>query len=164
MSERGRIDVLKCMTADVRKCRYPPPCVKCIAGGPLATHQISVWSVRPFPRYGKGGTSAPAHADVPIHSVQRIPSSTFVKGLANRSLTIPNFSAICPAVSEIRKTGAHVRTCGCAPPLSFAKSLANGSLTRAGETGGGPRDLPPGPHKWQFLGGPEDPKKTKMCY
>ena len=41
----------------------------------------------------------------------------------------PNFTAIHPAVPEIWKTGAHVRTCNYAPSLAFVKRLANGSPT-----------------------------------
>ena len=40
----------------------------------------------------------------------------------------PSFSAICRAVPEIRKRGAHVRRCTCTPPLTFVKRQANGSL------------------------------------
>ena len=63
MNERERKHVLKCVKVT-------------IATGPLATYQISVQSVHPFPGYGEGmhtctraaGTAARAHvahADVP---------------------------------------------------------------------------------------------------
>ena len=41
----------------------------------------------------------------------------------------PNFSTIHPAVSKMRKRGAHVSTCSCTPPQAFAKRLRNESLT-----------------------------------
>ena len=52
INEQERIDVLKCVT--VARGLVQISCVKRIASGPLATHQISVRSVRPFPIYGKG--------------------------------------------------------------------------------------------------------------
>ena len=54
MNERERIDVLKCAAATLALGQNLPSCVKRIATGPLATYQISVQSVEPFPRYGKG--------------------------------------------------------------------------------------------------------------
>ena len=41
----------------------------------------------------------------------------------------PNFGTICPAVPEIRKRGAHMRTCCCTPSSTCVKRLANWSLT-----------------------------------
>ena len=43
----------RCM--NVRTCRCTPSvtCMKCIAGCPITTHQISAQRVQPLPRYGK---------------------------------------------------------------------------------------------------------------
>ena len=54
MKERERVDVLKCVTITLALVRNLPSLVKRIATSPLATHKISVQSVQPFPRYGKG--------------------------------------------------------------------------------------------------------------
>ena len=54
MNERGRIDVLKCVTVMLALVQNLPSYVKQKATGPLAAHQISVQSVQPFPRYVKG--------------------------------------------------------------------------------------------------------------
>ena len=44
--------------------KISPPCVQCIARGPLKTHQLPAQSVQPFPRFGKG-VSTFARARVP---------------------------------------------------------------------------------------------------
>ena len=51
MNERERIDVLKFVTVTLANLSSY---VKGIATGLLATLQISVLSVQPFPKYGKG--------------------------------------------------------------------------------------------------------------
>ena len=51
---------------------------------------------------------------------------SFVKHIASGPLATPSFSAIRPAVAEMRKRSAHVQLC---PTLYFCKSLVNGSLT-----------------------------------
>ena len=53
MNERERKIVLKNVTVTLALMQNLPSCVKRIATGPLATHQISVQSVQPFPRYGE---------------------------------------------------------------------------------------------------------------
>ena len=54
MNEREREDVLKCVTVTLALVQNLPSCVKRIATGHLVTHQISVQSVQPYPRYGEG--------------------------------------------------------------------------------------------------------------
>ena len=75
MNERDGMDALKCETVTLALVQNLPSSVKRKATGPLATHQISVQSVQPFPRYGKGmrtctrtavpGTAARAHVPNP---------------------------------------------------------------------------------------------------
>ena len=84
MKERERTDVFKCMTVTLALVQNLPFCVKRIATGPLATHQISLQSVQQFPRYGEGmhtcthvqlyppGTAARAH----------VPNINFCKALS----------------------------------------------------------------------------------
>ena len=110
-----------------------PSCVKCIASGPFTTHQFSATSVQLFQRSGKGCTH------VHVRSFTCTPHLASVKRLANGNLcktlilwvfnSIPNFSAIPVAFSEIRKGGAHVCTCSHTPPYTFVKCLADVSLT-----------------------------------
>ena len=139
MNERERMNVLRCVTVPLAFAQNLPPCVKRKATGPLSTHQISVQSVQPFPRYGTGkGTAARAHMltcsstlRVKLH-VRTYLTSTFVKRLAIGSLTTNQISAqFVPPFSRYEKGvhTAHVRPCRCAPPLTFAKSLAIGSRT-----------------------------------
>ena len=53
MNEWERMDVLKCVTVTLVSVQNLPSRVKRLAAGPLATHQISVQSVQPFPTYRK---------------------------------------------------------------------------------------------------------------
>ena len=89
--------------------RISPFCVKRIASGPLITHQVSVQSVPPFPRYGKGGTSARAH----MRTCRCTRSMTSIKGIATWSLTTYRISAqpVQPFPRHGKGAHLHVRTC-----------------------------------------------------
>ena len=68
-----------------------------------------------------------------VRTCRCTPPYTFVKHLANWSRTTPNFSAICPAFSEIRKmTHLQVRTCARAdiptPPMTCVIHIATWCL------------------------------------
>ena len=87
---------------------------------PLPTCQISARCVQPFPRYGKVARTC-ARSDVP--------NPWFKKAPGYLVFSQSNFSAIRPAVHEIRERGTHLRTCSrCTPPLACVKRLANWSL------------------------------------
>ena len=61
------------------------------------------------------------------------PPQSFVKHLANGSLTTHQISAHSVQLSQRYEKGTHLHmpcgTCRCAPPFTFVKCLANGSLT-----------------------------------
>ena len=67
MNERGRIDVLKCVTVTHASVQDLPSSVKRKPTGPLATQLISVQSVQPFSRYGEGMHNC-IHAHVQLYS------------------------------------------------------------------------------------------------
>ena len=81
MNERERIDVLKFVTVTLALAQNLPSCVKRIATGPQATHQISMQSVQPFRDTKKGC----AHAHVQLYppgTAARVPSINFGKTLS----------------------------------------------------------------------------------
>ena len=63
--------------------KISPSCVKCIASGPLTTHQFSAQSVQLFSRYGAGGG----------RTCKRTAPLTAVKRYAIGSLTAYRISA-----------------------------------------------------------------------
>ena len=80
-----------------------PRLVKRLSNGSITTYLISARSVQPIPRYGKG-------AHLHVRMWRCTPPSAFVKRLANEIPNYtPNFSAIDPAVSELRKRGTSAR-------------------------------------------------------
>ena len=120
MNERGRIYGLKRHALlHMCSCRYSRICVKRIVNACLAMHQISKQSVWRLPNMKKWW--ARAH-------VQCAPLVITIKRSAVGPITTTNFSTIRPAVPEIRKRCAHVRTCSCTPSSTFVKRLANGYL------------------------------------
>ena len=111
MNERERMDVFKCVAVTLALVQNLPFCVKRMTTGPLATHQISVQSVQPFPRYGKGmRTYSRARAFLTL---------AFVKRLAIGSQTNTKFQrspSICFRDAIKRCARAHVQLC---PTINF---------------------------------------------
>ena len=100
---RSRDTKKRCARDHVQLCPTLNFC-KSLANGSLATYRISAQSVKPFPIYGKGGTSALAH-------VQVYPILACVTCLANWSLTTYQISA--QSVRPVPRYGKGVRTCRC---------------------------------------------------
>ena len=100
-----------CAQLHVCKCGYPPFCVKRTVSGPLTSHHVSVQSVQPFPRYGKG-----------VRTCTCTPPLTFVKRQANASLTTNRISAQSVRPFPRFGKGAHLHVRHCARPLNHVRT------------------------------------------
>ena len=105
----------------MRLCRYSRTCVKRIVNVCLTTYQIPEQSIQRKLRNEKVARTC-ARALCSTHNICKIYCCW------SHNYT-PNFCTIRPTVLEIRKRGAHVRTCSCIPSSTSAKCPAKGSLT-----------------------------------